>query len=272
MKEGDLVIADAYGLGTWRQDMITEATNVMKVPSELDPVYAASLSVNPRTSYLLLKHFVKLKKGDVIIQNGGNSLVGMGVIQIAKQMGVSTINIVSAEMPDTDVALELLTNLGGDINILDSEMDKPLFRDTITSLPPILLGLNNIGGESAVNITRALGPNGTLVTYGGMSKKSPVIPLNIITDKPINLKGFWLTNWNEKSSKTQKIQMINELSQMVINKQLSLFFEVHDFNNLSHALTVPQQNPHSMKKLMMCMNYPHSLNGPKDTYDFARFV
>ena len=252
--------------------MITESNNVMKVPSELDPVYAASLTVNPRTSYLLLKDFVKLKKGDVIIQNGSNSMVGMGVIQMAREMGVKTINIVSSEMTNSEVAVKLLTNLGGDVNILDRDLETPLFREILADLPPILLGLNNIGGESAVSITRALAPNGTLVTYGGMSKQAPVIPLDVIIDKSLNLKGFWLTHWNEKASKAQRTQILNDLSHMVINKQLSLFFDIHDFDDIAYALTRPKKNPHNMRKLMMCMDYPHKLKGPKNDYDYTRLV
>jgi trans-2-enoyl-CoA reductase len=41
-----------------------------------------------------LEDFVQLKSGDVIIQNGANSAVGQAVIQLAKQKGVKTINVI----------------------------------------------------------------------------------------------------------------------------------------------------------------------------------
>lgn len=251
--------------------MITESKNVMKVPSELDPIYAASISVNPRTSYLLLKHFVNLKKGDVIIQNGGNSMVGMGVIQMAREMGVKTINVISATIPNGETTLRLLTNLGGDINIFDRDLETPLLRQIISELPPIQLGFNNIGGESAVSISRVLADNGTLVTYGGMSKHAPVIPLDVITDKSLNLKGFWLTYWSENASKAEKEKILSELSQMVIKRQLSYFFNLYDFDDMPYALTRPEQNPHDMRKIMMCMQYPDRFaehdKRPLDDYD-----
>lgn len=42
----------------------------------------------------MLEDFVKLKAGDVIVQNGANSAVGQSVIQLAKLRGVKTINII----------------------------------------------------------------------------------------------------------------------------------------------------------------------------------
>ena len=57
----------------------------------------------------MLRDFEKLKPGDVIIQNGANSMVGLSVIQMAREMGVKTINIVRSDR--FDIILLLLTYL-----------------------------------------------------------------------------------------------------------------------------------------------------------------
>ena len=57
----------------------------------------------------MLRDFEKLKPGDVIIQNGANSMVGLSVIQMAREMGVKTINIVRSDR--FDIILLLLTDL-----------------------------------------------------------------------------------------------------------------------------------------------------------------
>lgn len=67
---------------------------MVKVPSDIPAAYAATLTINPATAYCLLRDFEKLQPGDVIIQNGANSMVGLAVIQMARQMGVKTINVV----------------------------------------------------------------------------------------------------------------------------------------------------------------------------------
>lgn len=77
--------------------MKTIAENVMVVDDRLPAAYAATLSVNPATAYRLLSDFSKLEAGDVIIQNGANSMVGMAIIQMARERGIKTINIVRSD-------------------------------------------------------------------------------------------------------------------------------------------------------------------------------
>ena len=42
----------------------------------------------------MLLDFVKLKEGDVVIQNGANSAVGQAVVQMAKFKKVKTVNLI----------------------------------------------------------------------------------------------------------------------------------------------------------------------------------
>ncbi len=72
---------------------MVSADQVLKVPNDIDPEYAACLAVNPSTALRLLKDFAALKPGDVLIQNGANSMVGQCVIQLAKLHGIRTINV-----------------------------------------------------------------------------------------------------------------------------------------------------------------------------------
>jgi NADPH:quinone reductase-like Zn-dependent oxidoreductase len=103
-------------LGTWRQEAIFPDSKLLKLPPTTAPLpYLATLTVNPSTSYRLLRDFAHLKSGrfdpstdsklalsrllsgDVIIQNAANSMVGIGVIQMAKQRGIQTINVVRSD-------------------------------------------------------------------------------------------------------------------------------------------------------------------------------
>ena len=70
---------------------------MQKVPNDIPAAYAATIAVNPCTAYRMLRDFVSLKPGDVIMQNGANSMVGLAVIQMAREMGVKTINIIRSD-------------------------------------------------------------------------------------------------------------------------------------------------------------------------------
>lgn len=62
--------------------------------AKIHPVAAATISVNPFTADRMMLDFVKLDKGDWVLQNGANSAVGQNVIQIARIRGFKTINVI----------------------------------------------------------------------------------------------------------------------------------------------------------------------------------
>jgi trans-2-enoyl-CoA reductase len=80
--------------GTWRDEAVAPESSLYKVANDIPAPYAGSMCVNPGTAYRMLRDFEQLKPGDVIMQNGANSMVGLAVVQMAREMGVKTINIV----------------------------------------------------------------------------------------------------------------------------------------------------------------------------------
>jgi mitochondrial enoyl-[acyl-carrier protein] reductase / trans-2-enoyl-CoA reductase len=93
VKAGDWVLPDKAASGTWRQVARYNADELVRIPNDVPVPYAATLAVNPASGYRMLRDFVDLKPGDWIIQNGANSMVGLSVIQMAREMGIKTINI-----------------------------------------------------------------------------------------------------------------------------------------------------------------------------------
>jgi len=94
VQPGDWVIPKMLEWGKWRSHGIVSINDLIKIPSTIGAEAAATLSVNPCTAYRLLKDFVTLEKGDTIIQNGGNSGVGLAVIQLGKLWNINVVNIV----------------------------------------------------------------------------------------------------------------------------------------------------------------------------------
>jgi trans-2-enoyl-CoA reductase len=88
-------------------------------------------------------------------------MVGLAVIQMARELGIKTINVVRSDRPSLTETIRLLTNLGGDINITDKYLETSAFNDILKDLPPVKLALNCVGGEVATSMARVLAPNGT---------------------------------------------------------------------------------------------------------------
>jgi len=246
---GDRVITMKPGLGTWRTHGVFNAADLQSVPKDIKKEYAATVSVNPSAAYRMLEDFVTLKSGDVIVQNGANSTVGISVIQLAAQRGIKTINIIR-DRPDFADAVERLKRLGGYVVVSDSYAQTPQFKRLIANLPKPQLALNCAGGQAATDVARTLGENGTFVTYGGMSNRPVTLPTSLFIFRNISAKGFWLTKWAETHSVEHRGKMLNSLFDLIRQDNLKLWLETHKFEKFFEALARSQESKKERKVVL----------------------
>ena len=204
---GTLVILP-HNLGTWRDAVAVKASELVAVPPEIDPVHAAMLKINPMTAWRLLHDYVDLKSGDWLIQNAANSAAGRAVIQIARELGFKTANVVRRE--------ELIDELhaeGGDVVLVDGENLRHEVKDA-TSGASIRLGLNAVGGESALRLANCLAPGSTLVTFGAMSLQPLKIPNGLLIFKDLRFRGIWINKWYDNATTQERMDAFRPLFEM----------------------------------------------------------
>ena len=188
---GALVILP-HNVGTWRDALAVKADELVVVPAGIEPVHAAMLKINPMTAWRLLHDYVDLARGDWLIQNAANSAAGRAVIQIARELGYKTVNVVRRSELIGELRAE-----GGDVVLVDSENLRHEVQDAIGG-PPIRLGLNAVGGESALRLANCLAPGSTLVTYGAMSLQPLKIPNGLLIFKDLRFRGIWINKWSRQ--------------------------------------------------------------------------
>ncbi|XP_058712216.1 enoyl-[acyl-carrier-protein] reductase, mitochondrial [Poecile atricapillus] len=222
LKPGDRVIPADTGLGTWRTRGVFPEEMLLKVPSDIPVLCAATLSVNPCTAFRLLADFESLAPGDSIIQNAANSGVGQAVIQIARASGIKTVNVVR-DRPDLPKLVERLMALGADHIITEEMLRKPEMKDIFKSIPRPRLALNCVGGKSTTEMLRHLQPKGTMVTYGGMAKQPVMVPVSAFIFRDVRLRGFWMTQWRKDHAQDQEsvAAMMDALFQLIRRGQLT---------------------------------------------------
>jgi mitochondrial enoyl-[acyl-carrier protein] reductase / trans-2-enoyl-CoA reductase len=204
---GALVILP-HNLGTWRQAMAVKADELIVVPPEIDPIQAAMLKINPMTAWRLLHDYAELQQGDWLIQNAANSAAGRDVIQIARELGYKTVNVVRrAEL------IEELRSDGADVVLVDGENLRDAVK-TATGGAPVRLGLNAVGGESALRLANTLAPESTMVTYGAMSLQPLKIPNGLLIFKDLRFRGIWINKWYDKASQQQRLKAFQPLFEM----------------------------------------------------------
>jgi mitochondrial enoyl-[acyl-carrier protein] reductase / trans-2-enoyl-CoA reductase len=204
---GALVILP-HNTGTWRDAVAVKAGELVVVPAGIKPVDAAMLKINPMTAWRLLHDYVNLERGNWLIQNAANSAAGRAVIQIARELGYKTVNVVRrSELVD-----ELRAD-GGDVVLVDSENLRREVADAIGGAP-IHLGLNAVGGESALRLANCLAAGATLVTYGAMSLQPLKIPNGLLIFKDLRFRGIWINKWYDNATPAQRMEAFQYLFEM----------------------------------------------------------
>jgi mitochondrial enoyl-[acyl-carrier protein] reductase / trans-2-enoyl-CoA reductase len=197
-----------HNTGTWREAVAVKASELVAVPPEIDAVQAAMLKINPMTAWRLLHDYVDLKPGDWLIQNAANSAAGRAVIQIAHELGFKSVNVIRRKE-----LIEELRAEGGDVVLVDGEK----LRDEVKSAvggAPIRLGLNAVGGESALAVANTLVPGSTMVTYGAMSLQPLKIPNGLLIFKDLRFRGIWINKWYDNATMAQRMETFRSLFEM----------------------------------------------------------
>jgi len=207
VKLGELVILP-HSFGTWREACAVPAEKLVIVPGGIEPVQAAMLKVNPVTAWRMLHDFVSLRPGDWVIQNTANSAAGRCVIQIARELGYKTVNVVRrAEL------VEELRAQGGDVVLVDGESLRHEVAEA-TERAPIRLALNAVGGENALRVAKTLASDATMVTYGAMSLQPLCIPNGMFIFKNLRFTGFWVNKWYDAATPKQRAETFAPLFEM----------------------------------------------------------
>ncbi|CAF2074725.1 unnamed protein product [Brassica oleracea var. botrytis] len=236
LSPGDWVIPSPPSSGTWQTFVVKEESVWHKIDKSCPMEYAATITVNPLTALRMLEDFVSLASaGDSLVQNGATSIVGQCVIQLARHRGISTINIIR-DRSGSDEARENLKALGADQVFSESQLNVKNVKSLLGELPEPALGFNCVGGNAASLVLKFLREGGTMVTYGGMSKKPITVSTTSFIFKDLELKGFWLQNWLSLGKVKECREMIDYLLGLARDGKLKYETELVPFDEFPVAL------------------------------------
>ena len=273
VRPGDWVIPKILEWGKWRSHGIISINDLIKIPSDIGVESAATLSVNPCTAYRLLKDFVTLEKGDTVIQNGGNSGVGLAVIQLAKLWNINVVSIVRNRTQGMNELIAYLKSFGAEHIYVEEDLRQGLSRisfffvfqikidridlETLrkslwSTIPRPKLGLNCVGGKATSDLLRVLDKSATLVTYGGMSKQPVTVPTGEFIFRDITCRGFWMSRWKAENLKGSEFaKMLHELIDFIRRGQLKPpQCQIYSLNDYKTAIEQTQQ-PFNTKKILL---------------------
>lgn len=192
---GDLVIN--LQRENWAQRRRVRASDVVRVPSGIDPLQAAMLRINPPTALLLITDLVALEPGQWLVQNVANSAVGRWVIRLARERGLKTLNVVRRE-----ALFRELEALGADACLVDGP-DLAERAARAVAGAPVRLALDAVAGPATARLADCVADGGTVCTYGSMSGEDPMIARSALIYRGVRVEGFMLGRFLERRSRDE---------------------------------------------------------------------
>ena len=224
VQKGDWVIMKSTGQGTSCTHKALDESQLFKTDDKegLSPLQVGTVSVNPCTAYRMLLDYGKWDfRGDEwFIQNGANSGVGRAAIQLGREWGIKSINVIRGrdDKTEEDKLKKELYDLGATQVITEEELMGREIRDKIKEWTrggreQIKVGLNCVGGKPGTALAKFLSSEASMVTYGAMSKKPLELPASLLIFKNLNFTGFWVSKWSDKHP-DQKKQTVDDVLRM----------------------------------------------------------
>lgn len=221
---GDWVIMKHTSQGTWRTHLQIDESKLLKITSEeregLSVKQVGTIAVNPITAYRMLTDFTSWNWGqpEWFIQNGANSGVGRAAIQLGREWGLKSLNVIR-ERPGWEDMKSELESLGATAVITDTQLLSKGISATIKELTsngrePIRLALNCVGGKNATALAKLLAPDSHHVTYGAMAKEPVMLPAGLQIFKNLVFDGFWVSRWGDRNPEA-KLQTVRDVMRLM---------------------------------------------------------
>mmetsp|Transcript_31355 Transcript_31355/g.73917 ORF Transcript_31355/g.73917 Transcript_31355/m.73917 type:complete len:423 (-) Transcript_31355:375-1643(-) len=259
LKPGDWVLPPV-GAGTWRSHALMSEDDLITVPNDIPMEYAAVLGVSPCAALRMLSDFETLSAGDVIVINAANGLVGQTLVQLAAARGIQVVAVMRGRQGYEEVCPHLITR-GAAVVISENWSKDAHMKSLMAELPAPKMGFDGTGGNSGAAVANLLPAGATLVKFGSASGQ----PFRVASEKNLQIKTFFLSEWQAKASKSDKQAMVNTLADMVRDKSLQLLLERAFFDKYKTAL----KKGYGMmrdRQLVMCMAEPVLPTYPADLW------
>ena len=206
----------ASGNGTWADAYLTRAAGLMEVPDAIADEAAAQLVAMPFSSIALLE-WLKLERGDWVIQNAANGAVGKLVAKLARPRGIKVLSLV--RRAEAVAELEAL----GMAPVISTDAEDWIDRAReIVGEDGARAAIDSVGGKLVDGMAELLGYKGTLVAFGSVTGSPLVLQTGPIIFKQLSIKGFWGAKAIGEFPDADRARMMGELMALAAKGELPL--------------------------------------------------
>ncbi len=192
--------------GTWQEQVVAKAANLIPVPEGVRDEHAAQFIVNPLTAWIMIVEELGVQPGEWLLQTAAGSTLGHIVRQLARLRGFRTLDIVRRR----EQAEALAADGSGAAIATDAE-DLVERVKAIAGADGVRAAIDAVGGETGASVVRALAPGGMLLVYGRLAREPMPLDVGPMIFGGLTVRGFWLTGWLRRTSAERREAIIAEV-------------------------------------------------------------
>jgi NADPH:quinone reductase-like Zn-dependent oxidoreductase len=197
--------------GNWAEYAVIPERQARPIPDDIPDDQAACYFVNPATALAMVRHVLKIPRGEWLLQSAAGSELGKMLIRLCKADGIKTINVVRRRE-----ATDALRELGGDVVIASS--DGPIHeqvRAATVGSGGVRYAVDPVGGETGTQVFQALADEARMLVYGTLSGEPIRIdPRSMIAGRRV-VEGFWLGHWMRSRSIPASLALFREIASQI---------------------------------------------------------
>ena len=182
--KGDNIAYASTPIGSYSQQRIIPAKNVVKIPDGISYELAATLMTKGLTTHYLICKTYKLQAGETILFHAAAGGVGQIFAQWANSIGAKVIGTVGS---DEKIEIAKANGYAHVINYSKDDFAKEVMK--ITNNEGVSAVFDGVGKNTFKGSLVCLKTRGMMVSFGNAS--GPLDPVNV--PKDIQPKGLYLT-------------------------------------------------------------------------------
>ncbi len=180
---GDRVLGAVF-VGAFAEQVVVDASAVIKVPAGVELRACAAFGVAHRTAFHALRSFARVGPGDELVVLGAGGGVGLAAVQLGAVLGASVTAVASSDEKLEVARINGATNL---INHKTADLRAALKQTLPTGANAVI---DPVGGSLSEPALRILRWRGRFVTLGYAAGEIPRVPLNLVLLKGAQIVGF----------------------------------------------------------------------------------
>ncbi|WP_174848190.1 zinc-dependent alcohol dehydrogenase family protein [Yersinia artesiana] len=195
--------------GAWQQYKHCDAQWCFAVPDWLTDEQAATCYVNPMTAWLMLTEALAAAPGMKIVVSAANSTIGLMLIRMAKQLGLTVTAIIRHAGAENAV-----DNAEPDELLILPDTGNATYSNSLPLIGEADAVLDCVGGKTAIKLAGMLRQSGKFISYGLLS--GDPIPASFWQNRPdIRFSYFHLRQWVHTAGRDALAAKLSEIFPLI---------------------------------------------------------